>query len=307
MRIEYDGRNRRTKGLASFLAIIGAVILLVMCGFGCSTQCENESNNPYFVEGVCPQEKVNDYDWGALSKLSSAISDAPDYDFALNIARLYNLVNSDLKLDGTQTKDVALNNQMITKVMIIGFRQDVANADDTGLPEDSSELGITFMFQDALQEKGLNIVGDGFNDEILTLGEGAITSGSIFFSWLPIDLKQAIKAANKDYGDGLPHKVSLWVLSYEEITGIRPQLEGNEKEISADSLVQYKLFQDMNIDANGTNEILKMSFEGSPCPWWERSIANRVEGSCFAVSVDGNPSLTESSKERLGVVPAFCI
>ena len=67
-----------------------------------------DGNAPSTVS-VSPKASTNDYTWEELGSIASEISASGSMDAALEIAKGYNLVNADGKLDGTQVKEFELN------------------------------------------------------------------------------------------------------------------------------------------------------------------------------------------------------
>lgn len=128
------------------IALACATVLALGGLFACSG---NGANGAGKVEA---KASVEDYTWDELSKISKEIGAAGDEDAAIVIAKEYNLCTPDGKLDGTQTKTVALADGATAQVQICGFAHD-DKADGSG------KAGITFIFKDAVDEQSMNNAG----------------------------------------------------------------------------------------------------------------------------------------------------
>ena len=87
-------------------------------------------------EAATVKSAVEAYTWDELAQISDEIGAAGDEAAAIEVAKKYNLVTADGKLDGTQVKLVTLTNNMTVPVQIVGFAHDDKTA--------GGKAGITF-------------------------------------------------------------------------------------------------------------------------------------------------------------------
>lgn len=96
------------------------------------------------VKGVKAKKKVDSYTWAELAKISDAMTRSGSRKAALKIAKEYKLCDKKGKLDGTQTKRMALHDCEST-VTIVGLYHD-------DLADGSGKAGLTWQFTDGLYE-----------------------------------------------------------------------------------------------------------------------------------------------------------
>ena len=287
---------RGHKAIGCILAVLSiAVVCFLLNGCGSS--------------GISPKSTVNDYSWSELSAISDEISEADDFDEAIQIAGKYNLVTDEGKLDGTQTKDVELSDGRVVQVEISGFFHDDR--------EDGSKTGIAFIFKDAIAKQRMN------SDES---NEGGWEDSSLR-SWLnsdgldllPDNLKGVIVPVKKLTNNvGETEMVSsvtvtvdsLWLYSTAELCG-RVELFKGKFSFCNDVLdtegYQYRLFRDAGTSIDVESGALVRDLDGKSCSWWERSAKPNGSESFYSVSDDVASSKGSDPENEFGVVPGFCI
>ena len=204
------------------------------------------------VKGVKVQKKVDKYSWSELAKISDAMTKSGSRKAALKIAKEYKLCDKKGKLDGTQTKSVALSTGK-TSVRIVGFYHD-------DLSDGSGKAGITWQFVDGMcnapymAENGNRGV-DNFKLMDTTM------QGLAADSWLPSDLTSrlatvSIKTASVDSvknGEAVASDAKLWAPSAAEVLGDAKDMAGlnRDTEWMANALnaegTQYALFKDQGL------------------------------------------------------------
>ena len=204
------------------------------------------------VKGVKVKKKVDKYSWAELAKISDAMTKSGSRKAALKIAKEYKLCDKKGKLDGSQTKSVALSTGK-TSVRIVGFYHD-------DLSDGSGKAGITWQFVDGmcntdfLSENGAR----GFDNFKLmdTVMQGLATD-----SWLPSDLTSrlatvSVKTASVDSvknGEAVSSDAKLWAPSAVEVLGDAKDMAGlnRDTEWMANALnaegTQYDLFKDQGL------------------------------------------------------------
>ena len=178
------------------------------------------------VKGVKVKKKVDKYTWAELAKISDAMTKSGSRKAALKIAKKYKLCDKKGKLDGSQTKKVALND-CESSAMIVGFYHD-------DLSDGSGKAGITWQFTDCLY-----------------MGNPLYASHVTDFNILPSTLKDCLATVKKNtvYRDdakasqATSEDVQLWAPSATEILGDASEM----KNINRDSEWMTK-----SLNAEGT-------------------------------------------------------
>ena len=178
------------------------------------------------VKGVKVKKKVDKYTWAELAKISDAMTKSGSRKAALKIAKKYKLCDKKGKLDGSQTKKVALND-CESSAMIVGFYHD-------DLSDGSGKAGITWQFTDCLY-----------------VGNPLYASHVTDFNILPSTLKDCLATVKKNtvYRDdakasqATSEDVQLWAPSATEILGDASEM----KNINRDSEWMTK-----SLNAEGT-------------------------------------------------------
>lgn len=270
--------------------------------------------------GVTPKPSVNDYTWEELSKISAEIGKKGNEDAAVNVAKKYNLVSSDGKLDGTQTKTIQLTDGTTVTVQIAGFSHD----EKTG----GGKAGITFIFKDIIAEHAMNSTNTSSGGWEKSAMRSWLSSSGL--SMLPPDLTNRIVAVDKKTNNtGETANVSsvtttsdkIWLFAdielygeqqvrFDSLTGkVDTQAAKTYNEIRDAEGHQYKLFKDCNVNRSGVNNILSKSYKSSTHSWLERSPNPSFPDTFWEVSHQGRdiggPPFNSSSSN--GVVPGFCL
>ena len=261
--------------------------------------------------GVPIKDSTEAYTWEELSKISEEIGKASDENTAVEVAKKYNLTTKDGKLDGTQTKSVTLTDGTQTAVQIAGFLHD----DKT----DGGKAGITFIFKDCIGESKMNPNSTNAGGWDKSQMRSFLNSEGL--KLLPDDLRRKVVSVKKLTNNaGVTESTSsvtttsdqLWLFSFVELAGHVSQSEfvrgyGYAADIFNSEGVGYKLFSDMNVNSNGSNDILVKSYQGSSSPWWERSPSPYRSDFFASVRGDGYTYDGRFAGNLLGVAPGFCI
>ena len=304
---------------AACVAVIAAIAIALFSLSGCGgsdtkAPSSSGSSSSSSAEPVSTKS-VDDYSWGELSEISEEISKEATEEGAIEVAKKYNLVNSNGELDGTQTKTVQLTDGTTATVQIAGFLHDDK--------ADGGKAGITFIFKDAIAEHDMNPGRiDPYHPYEDPEGSNAGGwEGSAMRAWLsaegismlPSDLTDRIVAVDKKTNNvGETQSVAsvtttsdkLWLFSPTEIS--RFDKDKRAYEIGSAEGTEYKLFRDCNVGLNHDYQFLEK--DGW---WWLRSpdsgndqdfwcVAHEFISDSWALDMD-------SAVDVCGVVPGFCI
>lgn len=273
------------------------------------------------IAGVPVRAGLGDYSWAELKEISGAIADSGSKDAGIALAAQYNLCDESGSLVGMGQKEVTLTDGTICHVSVVGIRQDVT--------PDGGAAGLTFLFDETLSfypwsTSDLNSNGwESSNLRTYVLNDlTALLPSDLLDQTLPVT-----KLSN-NYGGSqsgtLPTSIvtetvdRLWVPSYVELAGTS---EANElwgpshgtgeftwcNPIVAAEGAQYDLFSQLGIVSYQSNQSLVRSFDGSSTSWWLRSANPHLVNDSLCVDSDGDPSIDATPRNRLGVVPGFCI
>lgn len=266
-----------------------------------STEASDQGSDAVPEGAPDARSKVEDYSWEELAAVASLIAEASSDADALKIAKSYNLVGSSGKLDGTQTKTLALSDGAKVKMRVAGFRADT-------LSDGGGKAGLTLVAADSLGAYAMNNMGQmsgGWKAATLRtqLGEGLADR-------LPEELAPLIakvtKKTNPWSGDGseVQDQTSdaIWVPSYSELVG---ELGSGSSRYSAykPEGQQYQLFKDMGVDW------------ATPAPavglaggfWWLRSPDVSSDRWFMCVSPDGITSYGNLPATENEVLIGFCL
>ena len=273
------------------------------------------------IAGVPVRAGLGDYSWAELKEISGAIADSGSKDAGIALAAQYNLCDESGSLVGMGQKEVTLTDGTICHVGVVGIRQDVT--------PDGGAAGLTFLFDEALSFYPWNtsdLNGNGWESSNLrtyVLNDlTALLPSELLDQTLPVT-----KLSNNHGGSQsgtLPTSIvtetvdRLWVPSYVELAG---SSEANElwgpshgtgeftwcNPIVAAEGAQYDLFSQLGIVSYQSNQSLVRSYDGSSTSWWLRSANPHLVNDSLCVDSDGDPSIDATPRNRLGVVPGFCI
>ena len=283
-----------------------------------------DGNAPSTVS-VSPKASTNDYTWEELGSIASEISASGSMDAALEIAKEYNLVNADGKLDGTQVKEFELNDGTPTGAQIIGFYHDE-------LADGGGKAGITFIMTESPVLKAMN--SRDYNGGTITGGweesELRMWLGNDFKTQLPVDLIPWIHGVNKytnnKGSNAQPSDVTatideIWIPSFVEVYGPR-DAEGSEfYQVYNAEGTQYQLYRDVNVDDERwthnepQNEVLVKilsetvednSNAGERTLWWQRTPNPSTDNyfRCIGHAGDWDNGVDVVREET--VIAAFC-
>ncbi len=232
--------------------VVGNVAALVAPTPAYAASKKSKKTKGGSVKGVKVQKKVDKYSWSELAKISDAMTKSGSRKAALKIAKEYKLCDKKGKLDGSQTKSVALSTGK-TSVRIVGFYHD-------DLSDGSGKAGITWQFVDGMcnapymAENGNRGV-DNFKLMDTTM-QGLATD-----SWLPSDLTSrlatvSVKTASVDSvknGEAVASDAKLWAPSAVEVLGDAKDMAGINRDtewmvnaLNAEG-TQYDLFKDQGL------------------------------------------------------------
>ena len=202
------------------------------------------------VKGVKVKKKVDKYTWAELAKISDAMTKSGSRKAALKIAKKYKLCDKKGKLDGSQTKRMALS-EGETSVRIVGFYHD-------DLSDGSGKAGITWQFADGMcgvyfNQPGANDADHSGNIQLMDGALQDLASGS----YLPSDVAGrlatvSVKTASVDSirsGEAVSSDKKLWAPSAVEVLGDAEDMSGvnRDSEWMANALnaegTQYDLFK----------------------------------------------------------------
>ncbi|WP_373575332.1 DUF6273 domain-containing protein [Collinsella aerofaciens] len=204
------------------------------------------------LKGVKVKKKVDKYSWAELAKISDAMTESGSRKAALKIAKKYKLCDKKGKLDGSQTKSVALSTGK-TSVRIVGFYHD-------DLSDGSGKAGITWQFVDGMCNAPYMAENGGRGVDNFKLMDTTM-QGLATDSWLPSDITSrlatvSVKTASADSvknGETVASDAKLWAPSATEILGDAKDMAGinRDTEWMANALnaegAQYDLFKDQGL------------------------------------------------------------
>lgn len=286
--------QKKRGGVGRVVAIV--VILFALAGVGVAAFL----TKGFGLLGVMPKGSMNDYSWSELAKISEEIAACESDEAALQVARGYNLVGTDGRLDGTQAKSFTLTDGTPAEAVIIGFRHD----DRT----DGGKAGITFVLKGCIAVHAMNAettnVGGWEQSEMRAF------LNNDMLARLPEELRSAVTAADKSTnnlgGNGVAQSVtrtsdSLWLLSTTEVFGS----EGEETEGSQYALYRSNGSDDAHPDILVKN-IANEGEEARPMTWWLRSPTRGTDSQFYAINSKGSLQGGDS-QHALGVVFGFCL
>lgn len=195
------------------------------------------------VKGVKAKKKVDKYTWAELAKISDAMTRSGSRKAALKIAKEYKLCDKKGKLDGTQTKRMALHDCEST-VTIVGLYHD-------DLADGSGKAGLTWQFTDGLYEGSplyafyveyFDIFPSSVKDRLATISkktvylDGAKTSEAI-----SQDVKLWAPSATECLGDA------------EDMPGVNRDSEWMVKSLNAEG-TQYDYYENLGLSWEKSTE-----------------------------------------------------
>ncbi len=217
------------------------------------------------LKGIKVQKKVDKYSWADLANISDAMTQAGSRKVAIKIAKKYKLCDKKGKLDGSQTKRVALRDCEST-VTIVGLYHD-------DLADGSGKAGLTWQFTDGLYA-----------------GSPLYASSLDTFDVFPSSIKDRLATVTKKtvYLDGAKtseatsEDVKVWAPSAteclgdaEDMTGINRDSDWMAKSLNAEG-TQYDYYKYLGLSwANSTGHASDTDVE---CPYGLGSVENGQGG-----------------------------
>lgn len=258
-------------------------------------------------EAATVKSAVEAYTWDELAQISDEIGAAGDEAAAIEVAKKYNLVTADGKLDGTQVKLVTLTNNMTVPVQIVGFAHDDKTA--------GGKAGITFMFGDAIAGAPMNQTDTNAGGWEASQMRAYLNGDGM--ALLPEDLKKVVAPVDKltnnvgetqDVSAATTTSDSLWLFSAAELCGsIDWYSDPSYNAVLNAEGFEYQLFRDMAVDSSNANDILVKNYQNSPYYWWGRSPNPYYSDRFQFVSSGGYPYFYDGASGSNGVVPGFCL
>ena len=262
-----------------FATAVCAIAVAAMTALACLSGCASNQ------QAIAVKDSVEAYSWEELSDISTEIAEAPDDAAAWNIAKSYNLVGEDGRLDGTQAKSIELSD---------GTQIDAAIADiNHDERAEGGTAGITFITTKAVALRGMNnnagfedAGGSRYMDAIGGWEASDIRSwlNDDFMRQLPDDLQASLVEVEKascvvpqietliDDQDMLMSSPAsligksvdkLWIPALVEVSGVQSDTAA-ASEFSAWTPVlqaegkQYRVFSDANVKEESANDALAM-------------------------------------------------
>ena len=336
--LEPEPGNWSLGAVIAAIACVVLVVFLVANSMGNSIDGPTDSDSVVTIEkddntehtlGVNIRDDLDWYSWEELKKLSQAISAADSDEEGLEIAKEYNLVDSEGRLRG-DTKTVTLADGTEAHVRILGFRHDeldrtvgphIARVPGMEYDElaDHVKAGITFEFADVPAEHGMNV--EATNEGGWEASEMRAWLNSDFLELLPEDLRDCMEIAEKRTNnvgaveaEGDASVVTetwdtLWLLSVAEVYGNLSDQTDNVSYSTATydaEGTQYQLYADRGVNRSNY-KFCKKDEDGEGSFWWLRSPDNRFAGGFGGVGLDGDWWYGMCHADySLGVSPCFC-
>ena len=238
----------------SSLVAGGAVELVAPTPAYAASKKSSKKSKKDPLKGVKVKKKVDKYSWAELAKISDAMTKSGSRKAALKIAKKYKLCDKKGKLDGSQTKSVALSTGK-TSVRIVGFYHD-------DLSDGSGKAGITWQFIDGMCDVDYNqsCTSDADHSGNIQLMDGALQD-LVSGSYLPSDVAGrlatvTVKTASMDSirsGEAVSADKKLWAPSAVEVLGdaedmsdVNRDSEWIPKALNAEG-TQYDLFKNQGL------------------------------------------------------------
>lgn len=319
-------RDKTGTGKKGFAIAIAIVVAIAAIAFAAISFLGGESGNDIEAKAA-----LKEYSWSELSAISAKISEAESPEDAIEIAKAYNLVDENGKLDATQTKMVEVEGAN-RPVRIIGIAHDEKT--------DGGVAGITFQFVDCLGAHAMNssltqdsdfeqyAVERGVSvEEIRSEHPESVPTnaggweGSGMRTWLkqdvllrlPDELQNAIVAVDKrsnntgnstDAGSVTVTSDLLWLPSRAELCGP----DECETPASKQEGQQYQLYKEQGVStSNDRNPVVQKLLESdSPTRWWLRSPSGQTKIYFGSVKESGELG-NNYADNKIGVAPCFCI
>lgn len=313
------GKRRKLVGVCA-----GVVALIVVIVFAASMG----------VMGFAPAVKgsLEEYSWDELSAISEKISETTSEDEAVEIAKKYNLVNAEGKLDGSQSKEVKLEDGTVVSVQIAGFLHDDK--------ADGGKAGITFIFNNHIPVEYSGYMNSKTDADGIPINAGGWEASEMRailaregMALLPDDLREhVVEVAKLSNNVGETDDASsvtalldkLWLFSAVELYG---EFDSRNTGASASVLnsegKKYKLFRDCGVTSESMNmgqDVLKKVIPDEshePWSWFGRSaypydtilflVVYTDEEKARISEEDGAFPNALTFGDAAGPVPGFCI
>ena len=267
-----------------------------------TTSSTNDVNNEIPV-----REELSEYSWVELKNISRSISEAESDRAGLDIAKRYNLVGADGRLEGS-VKSVTLTDGSEAYVRIIGFRQDDLAS--------GGKAGISFEFADVPTRRQMNPSASNKGGWEHCAARVWLNSG--FIELLPEDLGNALEpvikktnntgpAAYENDVSGITTTIDrCWLLSMTEVYGSFSAYKyapWSPATYDAEG-VQYQLYADQGVSAEEFGYCIKA---GAADNCWLRSpFAGGVER-FRTIDSGGSWENKVVASTVYGISPGFCI
>lgn len=261
---------------------------------------------------------LEEMDWEQIAEVASSIASAPDDETGFRIARDAHLMEEDSIVDSV--KRFKTDDGFVCEVRVVGVRHDRRAAD-------GNVAGLTLMTANpmALSPWGEGDVAGGWGASTLAAWcrDGA---PAILPQELISRVVEVTKRVNDDGAATSPDQLtdaalSLWVPAAVEVCGT---IHWYAREFGYHDLgyyddvlngegSQYRWFSQNGVGDDGTHEVLALTYEGKPVPWWYRSpVAStnfrQDNAPCAWCAMDsGFPKGMAMIGESQGVTLGFCL
>lgn len=309
--------------VAAVLILSGSLLLSgVLGGSGNGTEQQEqvtESDNtidPALVgsAGIEAKDSLADYGWDELSIIAKEMTRQSSRDAAIEIAKEYNLVDSEGHMIPDATKEAELVGLGTVQMRLVDvYHDNLANGEGkAGMSFMGASLAFSHNMNDADENTG------GWESSEMRLWLNAT-----IFKALDEDLRNSIVYVDKlsdnaGYANDASSVTStidtLWLPSMVEIIGpiawtwpSDPDNSDGYNAVANAEGSQYALFSEMGVEALAPNAGLVLEASEGPIEWWERSCSPSNNLKFRAVTVDGDPTGVKVASHDLGVCLGFCL
>ena len=297
--------------LAASAVHVGLVEIPIPDIFRDDSQVEEPEDVQWAVEA---KNMVDTYSWEDLAAISAELREAPTTADMVMVARHYNILDENGRLNGNQTKRFELIDGTELTAQIIGIGHD-ERADGNG------RAGISFLIKECVTVRDMNANGNiegGWRQSDLRKA-----LEETYLPMLPSDLAGVICAVNKrtnNVGTASEDSVDvvtktsekLWVPSTVEVIGRVNAADLYTQHAWAAPIynaegTRYQLFEDIMTMPNSENTILIRRVGSAPTAWWLRSPRPGSQHTFCTVDATGNAPSGDGTAYAYGLVFGFCI
>ena len=263
-----------------------------------------------------PKDSLDAYSWEELAAIANLISGSASEADAFDVAKKYNLMNSDGSIPDT-TKTLELLDGTKVPMRIAGIYHDDA-------AENMHKTGISFLAASAPILHRVHPVDTNEGGWAATEMRTWLNSGTGLLGQFPQELRDVIVPAAK-YTNNVGHSTTtdcvsatadtLWIPSVVEVAGTvdwtwssDASNSGIYNSVMNSEGTQYQIFKDAGATSYMASSALVMNAAGETATsWWLRSCSVSVYNHFRYVGANGDPSLFEDATLSMGVVFGFCL